>query len=76
MLFIASSRVDYHEQAHEETHAQATEAASIDSKTREEKDPRRSSIPVSEKNPGSGIAIGSPDTHRSHSVADDSPPAK
>ena len=77
MLFITSSRVDYLEQTHEETHArtgvQIRKVSSINCDTKGGTGLRRSPIPVSEKSPGPGSAVGSPETHESHSVTAHSP---
>jgi hypothetical protein len=78
MLFITSSRVDNHlEQAYEETYGVQIKKASVidrDADIKEGTGPQRSLMPVSEKSPGAGSTVDSPESRRSYSIADHSSP--
>ena len=77
MLFITSSHVDRLEQAHEEIHArigvQSDKISTVDRDIKEETGLRRSPMLVSEKSPGPGSTVSSPETRKSRSIADHSP---
>ena len=78
MLFVTSSHMDRLEQAHEETHArigvQTNKISTVDrDSTKEGMGLRRSPMLLSEKSAEHGSTVGSPETRKSHSIADHSP---